>query len=606
MKNQPFYSVLLVCLPLLALSLALASCKNPTDGTPTYTITFDANGGSGAVPSPITVESGSRVSLPGGSGLSKTGYTFSGWNTRADGTGSNYSAGSSYMTGNDVTLYARWNVITYTVAYNKNAADATGTMASSIHTYDADKNLNPNTFTRTGYIFMGWARTTSGTVEFADGANIINLTSTTGETVMLYAVWIDGSTVWTVRFETDGGSVVGNVIILKDTPVSRPTPDPVRTGYTFDNWFDSELTIPHNFSSIITSNTTLYAKWNPIAYTVAYDKNAADAIGDMINSSHIYDVDATLDNNVFTRTGYTFAGWAKTSVEAVVFFDGQSVRNLSVVAGDTVTLYAKWNPITYTVAYDKNAADAIGDMANSSHVYDVDKNLTANAFNRIGYTFAGWSKASDGAVDFSNGASVRNLTSTTGAIITLYAQWTLQYTVNFNHDSGMPAPPQQFIEHGGKVSEPTAMTRTGYTFGGWYKESSFTNQWNFASDTVTSIITLYAKWIPNSAGITFDVKQITEGTPTINVDISISRTNNGYPITYPVSVNASDYDAGSIRWEVAGVGIYTGQTVTGNGATFTLNAAEVRYNSLGGHALILTVAKGGQQYQRAIPFTIVQ
>ena len=110
---------------------------------------------------------------------------------------------------------------------------------------------------------------------------------------------------------------------------------------------------------------------------------------------------------------------------------------------------------------------------------------------------------------------------------------------------------------------------------------------------------------PGSSAITLDVRQITEGAPIINA-ITISRTgSNAIPVTFTVSVNASDYDAGSITWEIAGVGSYAGQTVTGAGPSFTLNAGDVRYNSLGGHALTVRVAKGGLQYQRTIPFTIV-
>jgi uncharacterized repeat protein (TIGR02543 family) len=75
---------------------------------PTYTVTFSANGGSGTVPSQA-VNAGSSITLPGGNGLSKSGYTFEGWNTNSSGTGATYSAGSSYTPTDDITLYAKWN-----------------------------------------------------------------------------------------------------------------------------------------------------------------------------------------------------------------------------------------------------------------------------------------------------------------------------------------------------------------------------------------------------------------------------------------------------------------------------------------------------------------
>jgi uncharacterized repeat protein (TIGR02543 family) len=68
------------------------------------------------------------------------------------------------------------------------------------------------------------------------------------------------------------------------------------------------------------------------------------------------------------------------------------------------------------------------------------------------------------------------------------------YTVTFNADGGTPAPAAQDVAEGGKVTTPPAMTRSGFTFGGWFKEAALTSPWNFAADTVTADITLYAKW----------------------------------------------------------------------------------------------------------------
>jgi len=246
------------------------------------------------------------------------------------------------------------DAITYTVVYDKNADDADGTMESSIHTYDVAQALNRNTFTRTNYTFFGWALTADGTAEFTNGQSVVNLSDIEGAMVTLYAVWVDSSTVWTVRFETNGGSPVGDAVLLRNTPVGRPAPDPSRTGYTFVDWFtDEELTSVYNFSSIVMNNITLYAKWTPITYTIVYDKNNADATGTMGNSSHTYDIDKNLNINTFTRTGFALAGWAETPNGAVKYANGENVKNLTSVAGATVTLYAQWNyalPLT-SIAY---------------------------------------------------------------------------------------------------------------------------------------------------------------------------------------------------------------------------------------------------------------
>jgi uncharacterized repeat protein (TIGR02543 family) len=82
-------------------------------GLAEYTVTFDINGGRGTVPAKQTVYNGTEITLPGGSGLSKTNYAFVGWNTNNSGTGTTYYAGSSFTVSNDVSLYAKWTVTSY-------------------------------------------------------------------------------------------------------------------------------------------------------------------------------------------------------------------------------------------------------------------------------------------------------------------------------------------------------------------------------------------------------------------------------------------------------------------------------------------------------------
>ncbi|MBQ3417831.1 MAG: InlB B-repeat-containing protein [Ruminococcus sp.] len=99
------------------------------------------------------------------------------------------------------------------------------------------------------------------------------------------------------------------------------------------------------------------------------------------------------------------------------------------------------------------------------------------------------------------------------------------YTVTFNANGHGTAPASQTVVSGGKATEPTAPTASGYTFGGWYKESSCTNKWNFTSDTVTSNKTLYAKWTANQyCTMSVDAsKSLTLGTATA---VSFTTTNH--------------------------------------------------------------------------------
>lgn len=88
---------------------------------------------------------------------------------------------------------------------------------------------------------------------------------------------------------------------------------------------------------------------------------------------------------------------------------------------------------------------------------------------------------------------------------------TTSYTVTFNVNNGAPAPAPQSVVSGGKANAPTPPTRANYEFGGWYKETTLSTLWNFATDTVSGNITLHAKW---TAATTFTVSfDVNGGTP---------------------------------------------------------------------------------------------
>lgn len=127
------------------------------------------------------------------------GYTFDGWNTKSNGSGVNYANNASVnaltTTANStINLYAKWKPNTYTIIYNANGGS--GSMSNSVHTYDAQKILNKNTFIKSGYIFIGWSTSASSTkVIYKDEEKVLNLLSVSGGTVTLYAVWIQEGTV---------------------------------------------------------------------------------------------------------------------------------------------------------------------------------------------------------------------------------------------------------------------------------------------------------------------------------------------------------------------------------------------------------------------------
>jgi uncharacterized repeat protein (TIGR02543 family) len=110
------------------LTLGFRLARQDSTTAAAYTVTFAINGGTGTTPSAQTVNSGTAITLPSGSGLTRSGYNFDGWNTNADGTGTNYSAESSYTVTGNVTLYAKWEPVvsgTYTVTSGADSGPGT-------------------------------------------------------------------------------------------------------------------------------------------------------------------------------------------------------------------------------------------------------------------------------------------------------------------------------------------------------------------------------------------------------------------------------------------------------------------------------------------------
>ena len=150
--------------------------------TTTFTVSYDANGGVKA-PEAATASADRTVNVSGKASMTRKGYTFTEWNTKADGTGTAYKAGDTLDTG--LTLYAQWEANTYKVRFNANGG--TGTMEELELTYDTTKPLTENAFSREEYVFLGWSQTTNGSVQYQDKQSVKNIAES--GTATLYAVW---------------------------------------------------------------------------------------------------------------------------------------------------------------------------------------------------------------------------------------------------------------------------------------------------------------------------------------------------------------------------------------------------------------------------------
>ena len=185
----------------------------------------------------------------------KTGYTFDGWFTESDCSGTAVtSLGATAYTAN-ITLYAKWTPNTYTVSFNNNGG--TGTMSSLPFTYDQAQNLTANTFNRTNYSFNGWNTKADGTgTNYADKASVKNLTSTNNSTVTLYAQWKENTvkvTITTNGHGTTNPDKEANVGVISGCEI-KATPNP---GCEFVKWTATEgITVTNENSPETTIKAT--------------------------------------------------------------------------------------------------------------------------------------------------------------------------------------------------------------------------------------------------------------------------------------------------------------------------------------------------------------
>jgi uncharacterized repeat protein (TIGR02543 family) len=388
------------------------------------TVSFNANGGAGAMDNQ-TIEAGTSANLTANS-FAYNGYTFAGWATTAGGNVVYANGASLAMGENSVTLYAKWNANSYTVTYNGNGNSGGSTIPSE-HTFDIAKTLNANGFTRVGYTFVGWGIGPMDTTPaYVNQANVINLVSQQGGTITLYAIWTP--TVYNIVYDANGGTgTMSNQTLayLSSAPL-RPN-NYILTGKTFRGWSTTQANadagiVAYADGAVYTMSTpdnkTLYAAWNSSSYTISFNPNAGGVTGSMPPQNLPFGQTANLNANTYARLGYVFLGWANTQFGAKAFNDGASFTMNS----EGANLYAKWDPIVYSVVYNANGGSSA--PAPNPATYDVSFVIPSSEPIRAGYSFLGWALSpTAGTTDFVSDQSVINLTINNGATINLYAIW---------------------------------------------------------------------------------------------------------------------------------------------------------------------------------------
>ena len=289
------------------------------------------------------------------------------------------------------------------------------------------------------------------------------------------------------------------------------------TGYDFDKWSDGKTS--SRFYITVTSDLTYSCSGKLKIYTVSYDANGG--IGAPGNQIKTYGYILTLSSQKPTKTGYLFNYWDGS--------DGKTYKPGAVFSTNADTkMTAHWTPITYYVSYNKNkpdkaSHDVSGIMTNSTHSYNNEiksagytSNLSKNSYGIKGWDFRYWdSQANDKGTDYSNGSYIKNLTSTNGATVNMYAQW-------------KPNVYMLILDDQYATSDGTPYIYEKYDYG-WYSNkiygSDFAGRYADGSGSISSVI------VPKKTGMKFNgyfTEKDGKGTKYIDENGNIVASNNAF------------------------------------------------------------------------------
>ena len=450
-----------------------------------YFVTLQTNGG--------IIQSGNVVSYKYGTGavlptnLTKTGYDFAGWYDNSSFIGSAFTEITDTDLG-DKNYWAKWKEQVYSITFNTKGGDINN-VAIENYTYTVGVVL-PADVTLKGHTFKGWYDNE------ACSGNPVTLISTTdfGEKEF-WADWTENK--YSISYIANGGIINDNYVEEYTYGASEITlpQDVTKSGYTFGGWYTNDSYTSSEVKVITVTdlgNKTFYAKWNVNTYNVTLVAN-----GGTINSGNIanytYGYGVTLTSDI-TQNGFTFAGWYADEK-----FETARLTRISETKTGDLTLYAKWTKNNYLITLNVNEGSIDEDYV-SIYTFGEGTTLPTNV-SRKGYTFKGWYTNSN-----FDGSAIRTVSATEYGNKTFWAKWLVNtYKVTFDAKGGVihSGGFDSYI-YGVGASLPTNVTKTGYTFDGWYLDEDC----NIASSSVISVNetgdkTFYAKWNVNTYNVIF-------------------------------------------------------------------------------------------------------
>ncbi|MDX9691640.1 MAG: InlB B-repeat-containing protein [Acholeplasmataceae bacterium] len=320
-----------------------------------------------------------------------------------------------------------------------------------------------------GYEFISWNLDLEGEVFDYDFSQINT------KTITLYATWEQQS--YQLIFMDEDETILYQESVLYDDLLEDSYQDaPLKIGYTFNGW---DIDLPNKMPAhdVIAKATYLVN-----SYTISFETNGAFEI---VNLNREYNTPFSVEEP--SLNGYTFIGWFLDADFETAFTD-------FIVPAFDITLYAKWDIITYHIFYDLDG----GTNGDNPDTYTIASDtITLVDPVKEGYTFEGWLEGSQ-IVSGSTGDQ------------TFAATYTInQYTLTFDSYGGTEVS-SITQDYGLEVIAPEEPMKEGYTFGGWYITESHDETYNFPNISRQDI-TLYAKWDIITYHIFYDLDGGTNG-----------------------------------------------------------------------------------------------
>lgn len=368
-----------------------------------YSVSYNGNNNTtGSTPETSYYLNGTTVTIADNTGnLSRIGYEYAGWNTQADGKGSDYAHSSTItITSSDVVLYAKWSPIPYTITYNLNGGTNNVNNPNS-YTIESDITLqNP---TKKGYTFDGW-------YENADfsGNEVTKIAKGTTGNKTLYAKWTPKE--YKITYNLDGGTNhTSNPATYTIETSTITLQAPTKAGYTFEGWYLQSDFSGDKVTQIAqgtTGNIELYAKWSETKYSVNINTNNRNW-GITTPSGANWVGPTPVDLTATPHTGYQFTKWTTTGGAEIADLNSPTTTITATASGTATAHFAE---ILYNIIV-QSSNDAHGKVTQSATEAGVSTAITITADPIEGCEFTGWSKTDSITI-----ANINSATTTLTAI----------------------------------------------------------------------------------------------------------------------------------------------------------------------------------------------